>query len=87
MVLRVLLILTICSFSISCNQPPSIVLTRSELKLSDSLFLARRGEWSPKLEDSCNAFRDKMLPIWTDSLKALRLSEINLMLDQYAKEK
>ena len=71
----------------ACNRNPDIVLTRDDLKLADSLFLVSRNEWSVKLEDSCEIFRQKMLPIWTDSLKELRLSEINLMLEQYEKTK
>ena len=70
-----------------CNRKPDIVLTRDDLKLADSLFLVSRAEWNIRLEDSCENFRQKMLPIWTDSLKELRLSEINLMLEQYEKTK
>ena len=72
---------------VSCGGRQDIVLTRADLKLADSLFLVSRNEWSPKLEDSCNVFRELMLPIWTDSLKNQRLSEINLMLEQYEKSK
>lgn len=75
------------SLLLSCDSRQDIVLTRDDLKLADSLYLVSRNEWSPKLEDSCNAFREKMLLMWTDSLKNQRLSEINLMLEQYEKSK
>lgn len=84
---RIFLIFGLSFMMLACNKKPDVVLTRSELKLADSLFLVHRTEWSVRLEDSCTAFRSKMLPVWTDSLKELRLSEINLMLDEYAKEK
>ena len=86
--LRSLLIgLVLWSLLPGCGNNQDLILTRDDLKLADSLFLVSRNEWSPKLEDSCNAFREKMLPIWTDSLKNQRLSEINLMLEQYEKSK
>lgn len=86
--IRILFVLAmIVSLVTGCNRQRDLVLSREDLKLADSLFLASRTEWSPKLEDSCQVFRDEMLPIWIDSLKELRLAEINLMLEQYEKSK
>jgi hypothetical protein len=71
----------------SCTDRSEVVLTRDDLKLADSLFLVSRNEWNANLKDSCNVFREEMLSIWTDSIKEQRLSEINLMLEQYEKSK
>lgn len=85
--LRGLFVCWLLVLLLACNRNPDVVLTRDDLKLADSLFLVSRNEWSMNLEDSCEIFRQQMLPIWTDSLKELRLSEINLMLEQYEKTK
>ncbi len=64
-----------------------VILTREDLRLADSLFLVSRNEWSVRLEDSCKVLREVMLPVWIDSIRTQRLSEINLMLKKHEETK
>jgi hypothetical protein len=83
---KILLFLLLGSALIGCTER-EVILTREDLRLADSLFLVSRNEWSVKLEDSCKVFREAMLPVWIDSIRYQRLSEINLMLKKHEETK
>ncbi len=73
------LILLLCVIQSSCLKE-EVRLTREQLNLVDSMFLAERKVWLIRIEDSCTQLREAQLNHWIDSMKIKRQREIEKML-------
>ncbi|NND34771.1 MAG: hypothetical protein HKN76_19455 [Saprospiraceae bacterium] len=80
---RVLFFLIILILSATACGPANVQLSRADLRLVDSLFLASRNEWSEKLKDSCTVVKEQNFDFWVDSIKEERLKEIKIMLNRH----
>ena len=71
--------LMLSALSTSCVDQ-EVRLTREQLNLVDSLFLAERKIWLDRLGDSCSVIREAHFDVWVDSMQQDRLEDIEKML-------
>ena len=76
--IKISLLFAFAFFSACVDQ--EVRLTRDQLNLVDSLFLAERKIWVAQLEDSCDLMRSIYFNTWVDSMKMERLRDIEKML-------
>ncbi len=77
---KAVMIILLGLFLLSSCIKPEVRMTRDQLNIIDSLFLAERKIWVDQLEDSCALMRNTYFDIWVDSMKSNRLRDIEKML-------
>ncbi len=63
----------------SCVQD-EVRLGTEDLKLVDSLFIQQRNIWAEQLKDTCQVYREMHLETWIDSIREVRLREIEMLI-------
>lgn len=81
-VFAVILILGLGLTPYGCFAPED-KLSVGDLTLVDSFYRQQREELQLVLADSCEAFRQKQLQVWIDSIKIERETEIQKLIESY----
>ncbi|WP_236974504.1 hypothetical protein [Membranihabitans maritimus] len=74
-----LLLPFISLFCTSCLET-EISLDSEDYHLIDSLYTLQKDSLEPILDEQCTEFRDSIIPIWIDSIRAKREEEIQSLI-------
>lgn len=78
----ILLLSGIVSIMISCAPPPQPTLSNEDIKLVDSLMQERREDMVKSIDSLCDVRYPTYVKHYSDSIKQIRLAEIEAMIYQ-----
>jgi len=79
---NILLILVLCLSALSCdNQEPRNKMNKEEKQLVDSLYSAQLRAIKKEMGYHCSDLRDSLFPIYVDSIRELRLIEVDQIIN------
>lgn len=67
-------------FSLSSCLDTQVALSGEDYKIIDSLYNDQKNILLPLLNEECDQYQDSVLQIWTDSIMAERLEEIEKLI-------
>ena len=79
---RFLLLIVFCLYWMSCGDPaPRTKMNREEKRIVDSLYSVELKAIKKETSYTCSDLRDSLFPIFVDSIRELRLIEVDQIIN------